>query len=227
MKSSAKQSSVNTSDQSVLSTGLDAQKLSFYLQKYRRYGDMNVDNRKFPGLDPRDLEYEILSSYQLAVESRSNSLILDEPTRRHIDAVARWITVSDKRWLLLSGPNGNGKTTMLVALRKLLRARFVTAQELELKALGRCSLEEYYLAHVLIIDDIGKESENILVYGTPVPVIANVFRRRYSRNLVTIVSSNNSIEELAERYGDDVSDRFSESMCVLNFTNQSYRRKEW
>lgn len=113
------------------------------------------------------------------------------------------------RGLLVNGWTGSGKTRLLAALasempgavfglaRSLIRATWdVERQEQEIRRLSCCSL--------LLLDDLGREgkaSEAVL------SVVHEILSARNGNFLPTAISSNLTLEQIAQRYDEAIADR--------------------
>lgn len=176
------------------------------------------------------------------VESRGQKIVFDNATRDHIRDVARWlINPKGKPGIMLRGLYGNGKTTLLKALKWLIEfateetlgyndrktVKFMTAKEIA----SLCSVEEsrkryraLFSEPMLAIDDFGEEPAECLIYGMPLNPMTDLLLHRYDRQLMTVVSTNLTSEEIGKKYGGRIRDRLKEMMETVNFENQSYRR---
>ena len=77
---------------------------------------------------------------------------------------------------------------------------------------------------LLFIDDLGVEAVNIKVYGNEFSPVTELLYNRYDRNLVTILTSNLSDEQMKDRYGARIDDRLREMFDKIHFQGPSYRK---
>lgn len=62
-------------------------------------------------------------AFEKVVESGFHHYIRNEQQSKQLEAVANWLVSPEKKWgLLLNGIPGNGKTTTLMAIRKVINA---------------------------------------------------------------------------------------------------------
>ena len=118
------------------------------------------------------------------VAYRRKELVFDDATKEHIEQVARWLVESDgKSGLMMMGLCGNGKTTMMRSLSRLIEyvtettvgyskrivmpiypakeiARMCAAADKERKDFKELSSFE-----MLGIDDLGEEPKEVMSYG--------------------------------------------------------------
>jgi DNA replication protein DnaC len=187
----------------------------------------------------RDACNGIYSSMKAVVENRGNTYILDDDTREHIQQTARWlIDPNGTPGLLLCGLCGNGKTSLAQAVSWLIgyvtekelgysnrkKFRFVSAKKVcdcfvrninEYDDLCRCEM--------LILDDLGEEAKEVLVYGQPHTPVVDLLCERYAQRRFTIVTTNLETDALRSKYGERVYDRLREMMTSVVFQNESYR----
>ena len=76
---------------------------------------------------------------------------------------------------------------------------------------------------LLAIDELGVEPTESKIYGNVSEPLIDLLCERYDRQLCTIISTNMGAQEITERYGRRVSDRFNEMFATIPFTAESYR----
>lgn len=174
----------------------------------------------------------IRDNYREIVERSREAWIQDEKISEAIDKASRWLQDQQAPcFLILSGPPGTGKTTLLHAIHSALKERearsipdFFTA--LQIARFAESETSKYYAIcedlSFVAIDDIGTESARLNMYGTERAPIKNLLEERYTRRLRTIITTNLGPREIRERYGDRIADRFKEA-AIVPFTGESYR----
>jgi predicted ATPase len=132
--------------------------------------------------------------------------------------------LADKEGLFLHGPAGTGKTHLAVAAMHALPRhrgeRFVSVPELlmELRNTFRDGervseidiIDRYASAPLLILDDLGAEKSTDFA----IQALYIIIDRRYARMLPTIITSNLSVDEIAEKVGDRIASRIA-GMCKV------------
>lgn len=181
----------------------------------------------------------LYASVRAEVEYRHREFIDNPEMRKQIEKAARWLTSQNKIGLLLCGVPGNGKTTLMLAIRSLINfldiknaynekmgVRLVDAREVA--RLNRDDFKQFEKIcsyPMLAIDDIGREPSEVLDYGNILNPIIELLSYRYNEQLFTIVTTNLKPEQIRQRYGDKIADRFNEMMERIIFYNGSYRPK--
>lgn len=182
------------------------------------------------------------------VEGRGMELSFDPDTKAHIMAASRWLTDSAaKPSLMLCGLYGNGKTTLAKAIASLIShvsirergysrrmsMRMYTAKEIcRLCADAekfRDSHDEYRRLStepMLIIDDLGEEPKEVMVYGMPHTPVIDLLSQRYASQLTTVITTNLDVDEIKAKYGPRISDRLAEMVEPVVFENDSYRKNK-
>ena len=186
----------------------------------------------------------LLRSYQFEVQSRNCEFNLDQYMVYVLMNVAgHMVQETPKPGLLLCGLHGNGKTTMAKAILGMIRdlnysghftfmGEYFTIDTRTIKATDICTLhkaEDYQSIRnlkqtsILVVDDLGEEPKEVLVYGTPIYPVREVLEARYDSLRFTILTSNLSPKDLPEHYGWRVVDRFREMFHQIPFKRTSYR----
>lgn len=179
-----------------------------------------------PLCDEQTLLAKLLGAYSAMVESRDVEFQADEATLSKIERVVKWMTASSKRGLLLCGTLGNGKTTMLRALKILLgsRAQYMEAQAIYDYYKQNQSLPVVPADCVLLIDDLGVEPSSYNDFGESRYPLAEMLMLRYKYNTTTVVATNCTFEQIGETYGDRVLDRMKEMYAFIRYVEPSYRK---
>lgn len=176
--------------------------------------------------------------YIAEVGRRRMQFISDSATESHIEKAAKWLTGNHKPGLLLHGTVGNGKSTLARAIGSLIgvlyqssysgqRKTVWTVSALELADIAKNQPERFdkiKKAELLAIDDVGTEPSVVKVWGNEISPFVDTIYYRYDRQLFTIMTSNLNTEELANKYGERIADRFTEMFDRIAFENQSYRK---
>ena len=203
--------------------------------------------------------YEILKvAFVNQVRSRYMYPRFDEAQDRVLRTVAEYISadyvygeISDKCTieqidrtfgLLFTGQPGNGKTTLIAALQKILNIigmRDPSAPSTEIRELylpvytapqimnmftqNKSKFDAICKKHIIAIDDVGTESLEVLQYGNIYSPIKELIYSRYNDHLFTILSTNLNKEEFADKYGSRIDDRTNEMLRVFKFPNKTFR----
>ena len=102
--------------------------------------------------------------------------------------------------------------------------QIIDAREITLQAKDYKKIEKLKKEPMLAIEDMGRESTEVLDYGNVYNPVIDLLEYRYDQQLFTAFTSNLSVDELAKKYGTRITDRFREMFLKVVFTNQSYRK---
>lgn len=156
--------------------------------------------------------------------------------------------VSEKDWVegsFIYGPNGTGKTTMAIYMllqeAKMsyiyrhggFKIAFITTSELLLKFRETYTknsdisekeiLDTYSNVDLLVLDDFGVEKTTDWSYQ----MLYILINRRYENMKKTIITSNFTLEQLAEKLGDDRIPSRIQGMCkMIQMTGTDRRAKK-
>lgn len=184
-----------------------------------------------------NIESALQMLYKIQVGARGREFIADAPTLDKLNLAAKWLSSSQKIGLVLYGNVGSGKTMLLNSLTQLFfrtgcfmpHIISTTAAELQRYYVQDQSAEGFYgvakNSKILLLDDLGCEPENCIIYGTSYHPISEIIYHRYRNQLTTILTTNLTDSELASRYGPRIMDRLEESFDFIAYTHPSYRKR--
>lgn len=138
--------------------------------------------------------------------------------------IVDWMTDNKGKGLLMFGGCGLGKSVIGMYIIPLLIkdvhkkvVNIFSAQELNKK------IDEILKLHIIYIDDIGTE-DNLNSYGNKRMPFAELCDDAEKKGKLLILTTNLSIDELTERYGDRVVDRLIATTKAVPFTGDSLRK---
>lgn len=180
------------------------------------------------------------ASYRVLVERRLREFTMDSSLQQIITHIAYYLTNPRCKFgLLLCGTVGNGKTTMLHAIRELIfftnnnglwdvPYRTVSAPMYDAREIAQISKDfrafrQLKSLPLLFLDDLGKEPTERIEYGNITTPVVELLEYRYENMLPILVSTNLTPSELGRKYQARIADRFNEMLEIVVFKNNSYR----
>ena len=185
----------------------------------------------------------LASHYARIVIGRHQQVKFDDFTQDNLFELAKGLTAEvPKAGVMFCGNCGNGKTTMLEALRSLFLAlgddhfsfikgdfnssmKIYDARDIVLLGKDFKEIRRIRERDLLAIDDFGKEPVEVVDYGTVLSPLVHLLEFRYGQQLFTAMSTNLTPPEIREKYGARIADRFNEMMHVIIFRGPSYREQ--
>ncbi len=87
-----------------------------------RLKEKSIPNLSKLPIDEDPCKRGLQCAFEKVVESGFHHYIRNEQQSKQLEAVANWLVSPEKKWgLLLNGIPGNGKTTTLMAIRKVIK----------------------------------------------------------------------------------------------------------
>lgn len=207
---------------------------------------------KYADSKPDAVAKDLFISYTHSCLERGCEVEDYNEVMNNCECTAKWFTdTTTKPWLFLIGKVGTGKTTMLRAIRDVQRClviswidgfsnleytkryESVNASAFDLVEYSTSEEHKYLYGRILkgdsrctylYLDDVGQEPIEVKNYGNSIVPFVEIVNRRYASQLPMVVTSNLTMANFGERYGDRVLDRIKEMSEILTFTGKSYRR---
>jgi DNA replication protein DnaC len=95
----------------------------------------------------------------------------------------------------------------------------LSKNEDDLTTLARLKTYRY-----LGIDDLGTEPVTVKSWGTELSPVIDALYARYDKRMVTVITTNDSLEKLKSKYGDRIHDRLCEQYDRIAFNFNSFRQ---
>ena len=181
----------------------------------------------------------LVMAVKTEVEFRQRQFVVTDELKNQLAQMADFLTSGCSKFgILLCGTCGNGKSTLVKAFQSLLNTlnlrnelrkenwgiRIITAREIanlcktDFKAWHNLTREP-----MLGIDDLGTEPLEVLDYGNVLNPVVDLLMKRYDEQLFTLITTNLRPQEIREKYGERMADRFNEMMEKIIYKNESYR----
>lgn len=190
-------------------------------------------------LEERQAKDMLTAAYKTEVLFRGRSFIEDSYTIKNISKIASILTSErPKQGIMMCGRCGNGKTTMLYAIRAMVRflndigmferndMGIVVKDAKEINVISRNvnDFGKLIRTELLAIEDMGKESTEILEFGNISNPVNDLLEHRYNSQLFTLITTNLTPKEIGSKYGARIADRLKEMLEIVVFTKEdSYR----
>lgn len=180
----------------------------------------------------------LTAAYMAEVEYRHREFVNDEQTRENIRSLAEFVTSEGSKFgIMFCGVCGNGKTTLMYALQNVINAvnnaggfdgktemMIADAKEIAQTANSVKEFRALKSQGMLAIEDMGREPAEVLNFGNVLNPVVDLIEYRYDNQLFTAITTNLTGEQIREKYGKRIADRFNEMLHVVIFKNNSYRK---
>lgn len=181
----------------------------------------------------------LTASYMAEVEYRHRLFVDDAETRDNISHLAKFLTSGNQKFgIMFCGICGNGKTTLLYAFQSAINllSRYGAFED---RNTGMMIIDAKDIAHyakdfqrfrdlktrpMIAIEDMGREATEVLDFGNILNPVIDLIEFRYNAQLFTAITTNLTSEQVKEKYGKRIADRFNEMLEVLIFKNSTYRK---
>lgn len=178
-----------------------------------------------------EIVYErLLWHYHRKVTENGRRYANSSAIKDAVRAIARFMTSREDYHfgIMLCGQPGNGKTTLMQALYDLCKYMgewpLITNGKKVIAAIENdVPLSAFQDEKLMFIDDLGAERKEVMEYGNVTTPMIDLLEHRYAKRLFTVVTTNLDADQLGEKYGARLRDRFREMFIVVPFTNQSFR----
>lgn len=194
--------------------------------------------------DPQKVLDLLTRHYFNQVRMRNVVFENDEFTHKNLIAVAEALTSDNpKLGIWLFGKPGNGKTTMMYAIMRVIEyyerenhftymgqwfrgnPSFKTAREIYALVTKAREFNDMMQTDILCIDDLAEEPKEYIEFGNVRTPMMDVLMHRYRFKLYTLVTSNLKPKDLSAKYDERVADRCREMFHVVPFLASTYRKK--
>ena len=100
----------------------------------------------------------------------------------------------------------------------------VDAMEISIMSKDYNKIRNLRSRSMLAIDDLGKEPAEVLSFGNVLSPVVDLLEYRYQHQLFTAITTNLVPDELQDKYGVRIADRFNEMLQPIVFQDVSYRQ---
>lgn len=140
------------------------------------------------------------------------------------EQIAAWLTNNEGRGLFMFGNCGRGKSLLgrYVLPAILLQHMRKVVAVYDMQELNR-DIDGVLKKHIISLDDVGTEELSVK-FGEKRQAFAEVMDAAEKYGKLVIVSTNLSLEDLRQRYGDRVIDRIRRTTRRVAFNGKSLRK---
>jgi DNA replication protein DnaC len=176
--------------------------------------------------------------YNFTLDSIKDNLLVRSQNDESFKKIKNYILdldefVKDGSGLYISGSTGIAKTTMSTIILKeainlYYRCYFINVRNM-VKMIKDSwynrDLKRYFSyivknSDILVIDEFGKMDKT---FEAEIQEIYNVFSNRDYANLITIITTNYSMENAKEIFGDSLYSKFKERLIPVHFVGEDFR----
>lgn len=185
----------------------------------------------------------LIHAFAALIKSRGCKPEINNTMNTTARLIAAAITGKTKGYgLLLVGGCGNGKTTMLKAIKAVVdRLEFrdeefsdtdITVRLINATDISRMcvrderSYKDLCYTPILAIDDFGTEQTTVTNYGNTIHPLGELISKRYERGMFTIISTNLTDGQIDSTYGRRVYGRICEMCERVVFQSPNFRHRE-
>lgn len=202
---------------------------------------MNEIKNKLKTMDDVKRSAEKLRAFRKGFNLQHNNhekiynAVLDYFNSRLVEDAPKSKLDTDKG-ILVIGPTGTGKTAMLNAVMSSFgyyydndqSASPVNARELNYQALdsertASRVLQGAMYSRMIVIDDLGEEKSDILIYGTNINYTVMLLEKLLEKGSIFHATSNLNEAQLRQRYGDRLFSRMIAAFNVIKMEGNDLR----
>lgn len=206
-----------------------------------------ISNSRFHFPVSENAALHILAAcYETEVNRRNRECVFDRYTLSHLMKIARvLVQPSTKFGIILGGTWGNGKSTMMYAIRRAVNYLYdagalkeimpeywkpefeiYEAVEFEDMIKDRKEFKRVAGLNILGIDDLGVQKNKVFDWGNVVEPIKRLIEMRYNKQLYTVITTNQTRSQMKADIDDGrIDDRMEEMFHRIGFSSEiSYRR---
>lgn len=144
---------------------------------------------------------------------------------KEYDEVADWLSFNANKGLLAVGKKGRGKTLVCMdVIPEILRSIGLECLCISSYEMSR-NVDAMFKARVLMIDDVGTE-DVASFYGERHDLFSEIVDHAEREGVLLIATTNLSLDDLNQRYGERVVDRLSGIVRAVVFKGDSLRGKD-
>ena len=177
--------------------------------------------------------FTVYASIEIKKLGKDPVFLITKENKKIIDMLFAYLTgakseINNNKGILIVGGFGVGKTLIMKAFVNLINSYGVKiisifhSKELTIE-LPSQGLRKFN-TKPLFIDDIGKESKEVVVFGTRIKPYVDMISLRYELPTWNFGTSNYNLKTLQELYGETITDRMKDLYNIIELKGESFRK---
>lgn len=191
------------------------------------------------------LKWRLINFCESYFYEADGKVVLTKEEKDNLSKIFNWligyrINVSLNKGLLFTGDYGTGKSVLMKAIVKFIdeyysdrivengipAPYYVLSHDIATAYLEQnlSVLNRMKTTSVLAIDDLGYETKKVMSFGSEQHPFEEILMYRYDRKRTTLITTNLSLNQISEMYGQHIKDRIKQMVYIIEFKGQSKRK---
>ncbi len=175
----------------------------------------------------------------------NGKVVLSKDEKENLSKIFNWvigyrINVNLNKGLMITGDYGTGKSVLMKAIVKFIdeyysdkivtngipSPLYVISHDISNAYIEQniTLLNKMKTTSVLAIDDLGYEPKKVVSFGTEQHPFEEIMMYRYDRRRTILITTNLSLKQIGELYGEHVKDRLKQMVYIIEFKGESKRK---
>lgn len=204
-----------------------------FLNNFRNMSNEIINQNKefahFENLEYSDFVTAIIkgAEFEQLRLNRKVGYIIDQTNENAIKKLYKRITSKENssKGILLCGSFGCGKSILMTAFFYFCNQYAIKYKTTKFKIFdSKCQDFSDKINEIVIIDEIGRENTTVKDYGNETTPFIDYLLTRYKRGQLTFGISNFNMQDLTDKYGKYITDRFNEMFEIIIMRGENFRK---